>query len=130
MQNKMMKPQTLTQRYIEEEGILPDELREEIKKTEIKSKEKISETEEKRQKEQHSSLLKKLEMRKELQRERKPLGPRNRIQGLERSRFKKIIEEISGENIESTLKTRTPLKFRHFIVRQRDRKEKNLEKPG
>ena len=60
LQNKMLKPQTLTQRYIEEEGILPDELRAEIKRTEIKSKEKIAETDSKRQKKQHSSLLKKL----------------------------------------------------------------------
>ena len=117
LQNKMLKPQTLTQRYIAEEGILPDELREEIKRTEIKSKEKISETEQKRQKKQHSSLLKKSEAKKELQRERKPLGPRNRIQGIERNKIKKIIEEITGENIENTLKERTPMKFRNYIVR-------------
>ena len=81
------------------------------------SKKNIRETEEKRQKKQHSSLLKKYEANTELQRENRPLGPRNRIQGLERKKLKQLIEEITEENIEITLKQRTPLKFRNFIVR-------------
>ena len=116
-QNKMLKPQTLTQRYIEEEGILPDELREEIRRTEIKTKQKISETEEKRQKKQHIALLERSEAHKKLQRETRPLGPRNRIQGVDRNRFKTVFEELTGENIDKTVKLRSPLKFRHFIVR-------------
>ena len=61
LQNKMLKPQNLTQTYIEEEGILPQDLVEEIKQTEIKVKEKVSETEKRRQKKQHSAMLKKHE---------------------------------------------------------------------
>ena len=56
-------------------------------------------------------------MNKELQRENKPLGPRNRIQGKDRKMFKEIVQELTGEDIELTCKQRTPLRFRHFIVR-------------
>jgi hypothetical protein len=117
LQNKMLKPQKLTQAYIEDEGILPQELIKEINQTEIKVKEKVSETEERRQKKQHSTMLKKHEANKELQRENKPLGPRNRVQGKDRTKFKESVQEITGEDIELTLKQRTPLRFRHFIVR-------------
>ena len=50
MQNKQMKPQTLTQKYIEEEDLFPKTFRDEIDRTELREKSIITETEEKRQK--------------------------------------------------------------------------------
>ena len=117
LQNKQLQPQTLTQTYIEEECILPEHLREEIKKTEIKTKEKILATEEKRQKQQHKALLRKSEANRKLQMENKLLGPTQRVLGVDRKYFKEIVEEITGENIEITLKERKPLSWRNFIVR-------------
>jgi hypothetical protein len=35
LQNKQLKPQKLTQKYIEEECLLPESIREEIKRTEM-----------------------------------------------------------------------------------------------
>ena len=75
LQNKQVKPQALVQTYIEEECLLPEKFREEIKKTEIKAKTKISDTEEKRQKQQHKKLLKDKEARKQFHLENRCLGP-------------------------------------------------------
>ena len=117
VQNKQLQPQMLTQTYIEQECILPDNLREEIKKTEIKAREKIAETEISRQKKQHKLMLQESQANKEVQRENRPLGPRHRVLGVDRNKFKEIIEDITSENIENTLKQRKPLKWRNFIVR-------------
>ena len=116
VQNKQLQPQKLTQTYIEQEGILPDDLREEIQKTEIKARGKIAETESNRQKKQHKSMLQESEAKKELQRENKPLGPRHRVLGIDRNKLKELVEEIKGENIE-VMKQLKPLKWRNFIVR-------------
>ena len=116
VQNKQLQPQKVTQTYIEEEGILPEDLREEIQKTEIKARGKIAETESNRQKQQHMSMLQESEAKKELQRENKPLGPRHRVLGVDRNKLKELVEVITRENIEA-MKQRKPLKWRNFIVR-------------
>ena len=62
-------------------------------------------------------MLQESETNKELQRENRPLGPRHRVLGVDRNKFKEFVEDITGENIEGTLKQRKPLKWRNFIVR-------------
>ena len=117
LQNKQLKPQKLTQAYIQEEGLLPDNIREEIKRTEIFAKSAILETEEKRQRNQHEALVKGKEVTKQLQQEKRPLGPRNRILEVDRNQFKMLIQEVTKENIENSLKEKKPFQFRNFFVR-------------
>ena len=62
-------------------------------------------------------MLQESEANRLLQRENKPLGPRHRVLGVDRIKFKELIEDITSENIEDTLKQRKPLKWRNFIVR-------------
>ena len=54
---------------------------------------------------------------KQLQQEFKPLGPRHRILGVNRNKFKTLIDQISGENIEDSIKLRKPLQWRNHVVR-------------
>ena len=117
VQNKQVQPQTLTQTYIEEEDILPEVLRKEIQKTEIKKRDKIAETEKNRQQQRQKSMLQESETNKELLRVNRPLGPRHRVLGVDRNKFKELVEDVTGENIEGTMKLRKPLKWRNFIVR-------------
>ena len=117
LQNKQLKPQVLVQKYIEEEQLLPESVREEIKKQEVRAKSSILETEEKRQKRQHENLVQKKRATKQLQSENRPLGPRHRILGVHRNQFKEIMEEITGEITEDTLKEWKPTKWRNNIVR-------------
>ena len=117
LQNKQLKPQKLTQTYIEEECLLPENIREEIKRTEICAKSAILETEEKRQRKQHESLLKEKEDTKQLQQEKRPLGPRHRILDVDRNQFKTLMDDITNDRIENNLKQKKPLQFRNFFVR-------------
>jgi hypothetical protein len=80
-------------------------------------RDKIAETELTRQKKQHNSMLKESESNKNLQRENKPLGPRHRVLGADRKTFRELVEDITGENIENTMKQRKLINWRNFIVR-------------
>jgi hypothetical protein len=117
LQNKQIKPQTFTQTYIQEGCLIPESVRQEINKTKVSAQLTIAETEKKRHKKQHETLLKKKKATKQLQQEYKPLGPRHRILGVDRNRFKNLVQEISGENIEDNLKLRKPLQWRKCFVR-------------
>ena len=61
--------------------------------------------------------MKEREKRTELQQNFKPLGPRHLILGLDRNKFKKILQNITGENIEDNLKSRKPHQWRNHFVR-------------
>ena len=63
-------------------------------------------------------MVKDQEASKKLQLENKPLGPRHRIIGADRNRFKDIIEEITEDSIENMVKDMKPLKWRNCIVRK------------
>ena len=113
----MMKPQILTQTYIEEASIFPKGLKENIEKGEIRNQEIIKNTEEKRAKKRYETLLQDKEAHKKLLSECKPLGPRHRIFGKDKEQFKELIEDITGEPIKASLEQMKPLKWRKFIVR-------------
>ena len=117
MQNKQLKPQKLTQTYLTEECLLPKSVRDEIRKTEVKVKSKILQTEEKMQKRQNANLIKENVEKKQLKQKQKPLGAKHRILEEDRIKFKDLIEELTGEKIEDNLKKRKPLKWRNFFVR-------------
>ena len=117
VQNKQLKPQTLIQTYIEEEGIIPDHMREEIKRAENISKSQISARDETRQKTQQQSMIKEKERVDKFKMENKPLGPKQRVLGADRVELRAIIEEITGEAIEVIVKRSKPFTWRQFIVR-------------
>ena len=117
LQNKQLKPQTLTQAYVEEECILPKKVREEIRKSEMKVKSQVTKTEDKRQKRQLDTLIQEKEAKKQLQQENKPLGARHRVLEDDRKQFGELIEELTGENIQKNLKERKPLQWRNFFVK-------------
>lgn len=96
--------------------MFPELFREEIKELEIKQRSKISETEEKRQKLLHNSLVTEKEISKKIQQNNRPLGKRHRIRGNDRQHFQELIEDITGVCLENTLKQK-PLQWRNFIVR-------------
>ena len=117
MQNKMIKPQRLTQKYIEEENLFPKSVREEISKAESRVKSTVKETEKKRTKKRLESLLDKKEAYKLLRLENKPLGPKHRILGKNRSRFLELVNMEREIEVEGFLDTMKPLQWRQFIVK-------------
>ena len=117
MQNKQLKPQKLTQTYLNEQCLLPENVREEIKKTELKFKSTVTETEEKRQKRQNENRIREKQVKKQLQQTNRPLGPKHRILEDDRMQFGSLIEKVSNEKIENRLKEWRPLKWRNVFVR-------------
>ena len=116
-QNNELQPQKLTQTYIKEDCILPEELIKEIQETEKKVREKVAETDSSRQQKQHQLMVEDSNTKKKLQRERKPLGPNHRILGEDRTAFTALVKEITGRDIVRTQKQWKPLSWRNFIVR-------------
>ena len=117
LQNKMRKPQTLTQTYIEEERIFPKHIVDEIQKSEERSQSIISENESKRIKRRYDNLIQEKERNKELKSKMKPLGPRHRILGGDRDEIKDLIEKVIGDTVENKMSKMKPLKWRRFMVR-------------
>ena len=79
VQNKQLKPQTLIQKYVQQEDVIPEKIRREIRKAENNTKSETSEIEQTRHKKQHESLIKEKKRVNEVRMENKPLGPKNRI---------------------------------------------------
>ena len=117
LQNKQVQPQTLTQKYIEEECLFPENFKEDIQKTQNREKETILLTEDKRQKQQHETLLQEKAATKQLQLEKRPLGPRQRILGCDRNEFKEILERTEDEKMENILNQMKVSKWRNHIVK-------------
>ena len=117
VQNKEVKPQTLIQTYVEEEGIIPDKIRNVIKDAENRTKLETSEIEKTRHKKHHASIIDKKQRVQKLRLENKPLGPTHRILESDKIELKAIIEELTGESIRSIVKKSNATKWRQFIVR-------------
>ena len=116
VQNKQLKPQKLTQTYLQEECLIPESVRSEIRKTELQVKSTILETEGKRQKKQNDNLIKGKEAKKQLQQLNKPLGARHRILEDDRIHFEELMETMTGERIEDKLKQWKPLILRNLTI--------------
>ena len=116
-QNKQIKPQVLTQTYVEEEGLYPKEFHREMKEIEASSRKLIIDNEEKQLKKQQESRVKEKESLKMLQLQHKPLGPRHMVMGTDRNQFKRLVCQIAGENTLIDLKSRNPKQWRNFFVR-------------
>ena len=118
LQNKQIKPQTLTQRYMEEECLFPKQILENLERAKEASKTKIKETEENRKKKRYENLVKGKEAYKKSISENKPLGPRHRVLAADRKQFKDIIEELHGDKLDITsVKAMKPPQWRKFILR-------------
>ena len=116
-QNKQIKPQRLTQTYIEDENLFPQTFIEEIDNTDSKAKDMIKATEKKRTMKRIENLVKGKENTKLLQIKNKPLGPKHRVLGTDKQKFKELIQDVTGKEFNDCLKDMKPLKWRHFIVR-------------
>ena len=117
VQNKQLKPQTLIQTYIAEEGVLPDPIREEINRAQSRSQSEILETNEIRKKRQQEALLNEKVRIDKIKMENKPLGPKQRVLGTDKAQLRAILENITGETIEMIVKRSKPTIWRQFIVR-------------
>ena len=65
---------------------------------------------------QKEKLFKDKETTRKLQLMNKPLGPKHRILGIHRDKFKEAIEEVTGEDVGKSFKMNT-LTWRNFLVR-------------
>ena len=116
-QNKQLKPQILTQTFIEEEGFFPENIEKEITQMEKSTIKSISITEETRQRKQKENLIQGKKSIKKLRQDRRPLGPRQTIHGSDKNKFKEILTQITGEDIIRNLNDRTSGEWRDFFVR-------------
>ena len=117
LQNKQMKPQKLTQTYVTEEGIFPSFLRDQISEKETSNQVNIKKAQDKRAKRRFETLSKEKQSYKQMQAELRPLGPRHRILETDKKKFTEIVEEISGNKIETSLTDMKPLRWRNYIIR-------------
>ena len=116
-QNKQIKPQKLTQRYIEEEGLFPESFKEGIEKTKSIVSSAIKSTEDKRTKKRIKTLLERNAAYKTLRSENRPLGPNHRILSSQRKAFLKLVQEVTNTDVDKCLIDKKPTQWRHFCVR-------------
>ena len=116
MQNKQQMPQTLTQVYMKEENFLPRSFKDQIEVTEKVIKTHVEDTEKSQAKQQYLKLLKDKEERKKLMDMNRPLGPRHRVLGVNRDKFRVLMMELCPEVITS-IDTMKPLQWRNKVVR-------------
>ena len=116
-QNKQIKPQTFTQKYSQEENLFPKNILNEIEKTEAATKERVKKADENRTKRRFSKLKSDREAYRKAKEENRPLGPKHRIQRVDRERFKILIEQMQDQSMNTLLKDLKPLKWRNKIVR-------------
>ena len=116
-QSRQLIPQTLTQTYVEEEGLIPENVRKEIEKNEARIKSKICLTEKKRQSRQLTTLAEEKKIMRQIQEENHQLSSRRTVLEIDRKSFGDLIETVTGENIERNVKRRKPIEWRNFFVR-------------
>ena len=112
-----MKPQQLTQAYVEEENLFPKAFKNQIEKTKSTVKNVIKSTEEKRTQKRIKTLQKRKEDYTILKSENRPLGPKHRIIKTQRKRFFELIQTVKKLDIETCLRELKPLAWRQFVVR-------------
>ena len=98
LQNKQLKPQILTQTYLQEEFLLPKKIKDAIKETEQQVKSTVLETEVKRKKKQNENLLKDYEAKKVSQKENRPLGSKHRILEADQTNLGILLKQKQEKN--------------------------------
>ena len=117
LQNKQLKPQKLTQTYVEEENLFPETLKKNIEETSSKVNSAIKRTEDKRTKKRIETLVKKKEAYTLLKSDNRPLGPKHRILFSQRKQFSEILKKVTDNDIETSLVDLKPLEWRHMVLR-------------
>ena len=116
-QGKQVQPQTLTQAYIQEENMFPENFIKELDKDKSDIEASVAKRQEERSKVRYSNLLKDKVLSKKLKYENRPLGPRIAILESDRREFAQTFEETTGSELENLVTTLKPVQFRDFIVR-------------
>ena len=83
-QNKQVKPQTLTQKYIQQENLFSSTVESIIESTEMREKSSITENKHKMKNKRYTKLREEKEVTLKFHRDNKPLGPRKRIASTDR----------------------------------------------
>ena len=117
LQNKQLKPQKLTQRYVEEENLFPKAVKKNIEETSSKVNNAIKRTEDKRTKKRIETLIKRKEAYTILKSDNRPLGPKHRILLTQRKQFSELMKKVKDIDIETSLNDLKPLEWRHMVVR-------------
>lgn len=115
--NKQLRPQTVTQAFVQEERVYPPEILEKLEKAETLIKSKAKNIDEKSQQQKHNNMLKRKQAMKEALKQLRPLGPNNRISLSDGDKFIDLIETITSKKIENIAQDYTALKWRSFVVR-------------
>ena len=116
--NKQIKPQILTQRYVNEKNLFPDSFCEQLDKKEVKTSNLIKKKEKIRIQKRIDNLSIEKNKYKIVQRKNKPLGPRHRILLSDTHNFIKLMEEVSDLKYKKNLRQIKPAQFRNYIIRE------------
>ena len=116
LQNAMLKPQTLTARYVEEEEVFPQQMKDIVMEAEKVNCQRIKNIEAENVKRRINNLIMAKVLYKEHLEKNKVLGPKHRILFDDREVFIDLIEKIAGEKIDTYLLLK-PKAFRKLIVR-------------
>ena len=116
-QGKQVQPQTLTQTYVHEENIFPENLRRELDTHKSDIEKSVVRKQEERSKMRYSNLNKEKILSKKSKYENRPLGPRTAILERDRKKFAKVFQEVTGNALHDLLATLKPIQFRDFVVR-------------
>ena len=102
----MLQPQKFIQAFVEEHDLFPKQIREEIEKTGNTFRTQIKTTEEKRIEQRYTALKKDKEERNKLKDYFRPLGPRHRVLGSNREKFRMLMEEVQPLKIKELFYSR------------------------
>ena len=116
-QNKQIQPQKLVQKYVAEENLFPESLKDGIAKAELETRDVIKRNEQIKTKKRIETLNKRKEDYLTLTGDNKPLGPKHRIYATDRKMFTKLLMEMNGFEKERDLANMRPLKWRNIAVR-------------
>ena len=115
--NKQVKPQLLTQTYIEEENIFPQSVCDHVENMKMKTNTLIKETEDIRRQKRIEDIVKEEESYKDLLSQNRPLGPRKRILTSDTKHFLQLLEEVTGEKAENYVVKMSHSAWRNYVVR-------------
>ena len=117
MQAKQVQPQSLVQKYTQEETLFPEKFRKEIEKDKINIERVIAEKNERRSEMRFSKLVKQKENDKKLKFSNRPLGPRNSVLDSDRHEFAELLEIVSKSNVTDLVTNLKPSQWRDLVVR-------------
>jgi hypothetical protein len=117
LQNKQLVPQKFTQTYAREESLFPEKLTQKLEKDKKEVDKLTKEIQVRRTGNRYKKLVLEKETLKEIQNEKRPLGPRQHILRLDLKQFSLLLEKLSGSKIEDTIANLKPLQWRDFVVR-------------